>query len=48
MKHRNISQYDLANALGVCEQTVFRMLRKELSEKEKSDLMSKINSIKVY
>ncbi len=48
LKNRKLSFFDLAEKLGVCEQTVFRMLRKELSAEEKADLMTKINEIEVY
>lgn len=45
MKKRNISQYDLACKLNVCEQTVFRLLRAEQPEEKKAELLAIINKM---
>ena len=45
MKEKNVPQWLLADALGKCENTVQRMLRKELSGEEQTRIIAMINII---
>ena len=45
MKSANISQFDLSVKLNVCEMTVFRMLRRELTQEEKENILRIINEM---
>lgn len=38
MKSEGVTLWQLADVLGVCEMTVSRRFRKELSEKEKNEI----------
>ena len=45
MKKNKIPQWELADALGVCEQTVLRKLRHELPKQEQDQLIRKVEEI---
>ena len=44
-REKGVYLYEIADALGISEQTFNRRLRKELSEKEKSDALAAIELI---
>lgn len=44
LKNRRISQWQLADLLGVSEQTIYRKLRKELPDEEKEKILKVIQS----
>jgi len=45
MKSEGVTLWQLADVLGVCEMTVSRRFRKELSEKEKNKISKIIDNI---
>lgn len=45
MKEKNVSQYDISVALNVSEMTVFRMLRRPLTDAERSDIIHIIEKL---
>lgn len=48
MKKKGISQFDIAKHYNVCENTIFRMLRNELSEEKKNELLNVIENYELY
>lgn len=45
MKEKGVTQIDLAIALGVSDTTVYRMLRKPLTDEKKEELIKLINKL---
>lgn len=46
LRSEKIFYWELADALGVCENTIVRKLRKELSEQDKAEFSRAIERIK--
>lgn len=46
-KENNLYLWQIAEKMGICDMTLSRKLRKELSQEEKQEVFSIINELKV-
>lgn len=47
-RQKKVYLYEIADVLGVSEQTFIRWLRKEMSEKQKADVCAAINKVAAH